>query len=194
MIGVIRHSGLLQRGLAFMAAAAMWLALGGMVLPPPVDAEMVERALAGAEWLAERAKENPERAEAAKGAEGLVDWLLTAGGATGPEYDAFGAYLAVTGYENPLFAVQAWSSEIAMVTAAAEAHDRSASLRPIAEIEAELKTLPTVPLDDEGREERRRLLEELELAAIPQQERDTAGAASARLAKLRAEAGLEGLQ
>ena len=107
---------------------------------------------------------------------------------------AFGAYLAATGYENPLFAVQAWSSEIAMVTAAAEAHDRSASLRPIAEIEAELKTLPTVPLDDEGIEERRRLLEELELAAIPQQERDTAGAASARLAKLRAQAGLEDLQ
>jgi hypothetical protein len=41
--------------------------------PPPVDAEMVERAVSGAEWLAGRAAADPERAAQAQGSDDLVE-------------------------------------------------------------------------------------------------------------------------
>lgn len=159
--------------------------------PPPVDTAMVERAVSGAEWLAERAAADPERAARAQGSDDLVEWLLVASGAVGEDYSIFAAHLARIGYDDPLFSVQVWLEEIERVLAAADAEARAGSIRTVKEIETELQSLPSIPLDDQDREVRERLLVENMLAAVPEEARSAAAAASGRLSALRAQAGLE---
>ena len=152
---------------------------------------MVERAVSGAEWLAERAAADPERAARAQGSDDLVEWLLVASGAVGEDYSIFAAHLARIGYDDPLFSVQVWLEEIERVLAAADAEARAGSIRTVKEIETELQSLPSIPLDDQDREVRERLLVENMLAAVPEEARSAAAAASGRLSALRAQAGLE---
>lgn len=173
------------------AAVATWMAASAFLpFSREVDEAMVERAVAGAEWLAEAAIENPERRESAAGASGLLDWLLVAGGATGANYDRFSAFLSANGYPAEVGAVDIWIEEFGMVADAAAAHARGGTLRSISEIEAELRTLPVVPLDEAGRRERRELLRERALAEFQESERAAAAQAGPRLARLREMANL----
>lgn len=154
--------------------------------PPPIDAAMVERAVAGAEWLAERAAEAPERGERAANAVDLTDWLLAVSGADTTEYEAFTAYLMGLGYDDPLFAVQIWLEEFSSVLTAAEAARRSAELRSLRDIQAEIRTLPVVSLDEAGEAERDRLIDELALAVTFEEDRQAAAEAGDRIDALQA--------
>lgn len=154
--------------------------------PPAMDAAMIERAVAGAEWLAERAAEVPERGERAANAADLTDWLLAAGGAETTEYEAFAAYLTGIGYDDPLFAVQIWLDEFPRLLVAAEAARRSAELRSISDIQAEIRTLPIVPLDEAGEAERDQLFDEMALVLTMEDERQAAAQAKDRIAVLQA--------
>lgn len=160
-------------------------------VPPPVDVAMVERAVAGAEWLASRAGSSSKRVERAAEEDDLTTWLLIAGGADDSAgYAAFGAYLAGAGYEDSDSAVQRWLNEFPRVLTAHEAVNWAArsgqTLRPTGEIEDELNALPMVALDEAGEAERERLEDELSLAATPQAARDVASAAAERLETLAA--------
>lgn len=184
----------LHRAMAWIVAAAVAMGAGGTsIAPPPVDAAMVERSLAGAEWLAAQAKALPADADLT-GAEDLIAWLLEIRGGMGADREAFSAHLAANGYGEPLLAVQRWLAELVRVAAAAEAASRAGELRSPAEIQAELRTLPTIPLDEAGEAERDRLIEELGLAGIPEETRKLGATAAARLAALRAMAGIEEAQ
>jgi hypothetical protein len=170
------------------AMAALTLATMGLALaPPPVDDEMVERALTGAEWLMASAAEAPERVEEAAVIVDLTSWLLVAGGADSAEYEAFAVYLSGVGYDDPMFAVADWLEEFPRVLAAAEAAQRAPELRTVSAIQAEIRTLPTVPLDEAGKIEREGLVRELILAMTPEAERAAAAAAVERIEALRAE-------
>jgi hypothetical protein len=109
----------------------------------------------------------------------------------GEDYSIFAAHLAETGYEDPLFSVQVWLEEIERVLAVADAEARASSLRTVKGIETKLQSLPSIPLDDQDREVRERLLVEYMLAAVPEEARSAAAAASGRLSALRVQAGLE---
>jgi len=172
-------------------AVAIWMATSAFLpFSREVDEAMVERAVTGAEWLAETVIENPERRESAAGASGLRDWLLIAGGVTGANYDQFAAFLSANGYPAEEGAVEMWIEEFDMIAAAAAAHALGGTLRSVSEIEAELRTMPVVPLDEAGRRERRELLRERALAETLESERAAAAQAGARLARLRERANL----
>lgn len=179
---------------ACVAGLAICLATAATTLaPPPVDDGMVKRAVAGAEWLAARATEAPERIEGVTDVTDVTDltaWLLVAGGGNGVGYEAFATYLAGVGYGDPLFSVQTWLEDFPRVVAAGEAARQGVELRPIREIEAEIRTLPIVPLDEAGEAERDRLINELSLAVSPPDARRAAAAAADRIEALRALAGL----
>lgn len=178
-----------------IAAGVKGLAVGMLVAatslaPPPVDDAMVERAVAGAEWLAARAEETPERVDVAGDAMDLTNWLLVAGGAAGAERDAFAEHLGRIGYEDHRFVISVWLDEFSRILAAARAARRGAELRSLEQIQAEIRTLPTVPLDDAGEADRERLIEERDLAAVPSQERAAAATAAGRIEALRRLAGI----
>lgn len=161
-------------GLIFLLAA--------VDAPALVTPEAAERALSAAEWLAEEAKAAGPETETPE-APGLTGWLLAAGGGRDGNGDAFAAYLGGLGYGDPLIAVTAWSEEMQALLQAAEAVDRG--VRPIREIEAELESLPTVPLDAAGEAERQGLLDELALATYSPAERAAAAAVAPRIDRLR---------
>lgn len=170
-----------------VALAVCCFSAASVRAPAPVDAAMVERAVAGAEWLAARAGSAPRRVEMAAEEDDLTGWLLVAGGADeSAGYAAFGAYLAGAGYDDAESAVQFWLNEFPRVLAAHAAAGRGQALRPISEIEDELNTLPMVALDEAGEAERERLEEELSQAATPGEARDAARAASERIEALAA--------
>ncbi|HUF86807.1 MAG TPA: hypothetical protein VMM59_05435, partial [Thermohalobaculum sp.] len=114
------------------------------------------------------------------------------GGVSDAEHEAFVARLGALGYREPRLALSRWLDELSRVLAAAEATRRAPALRPVAEIQAELRTLPTVPLDAAGAAERDRLVEELALASVPAGARAAAEAAAGRIAALQARAGIGG--
>ncbi len=177
------------------ALAIFVFAAASVRVPPPVDAAMAERAVTGAEWLAERAAEAPEQMAEAEGTTNLIGWLLVAGGANWSEgYANFAAYLAVDGYDDAEFAVGQWLNEFRRVLAAHQAAQLGGALRPLSEIEVELSTLPTVPLDEAGAFERDRLRTELTLAAIPLSERAATEGAAERIEALIRLSGLGGGQ
>lgn len=167
-------------GLAICLATA-----ATVIVPPPIDHAMVGRAVLGAEWLAARAAEVPEPAEGAEGAIDQTNWLLATGVADNRNYEAFAAYLSMIGYADARYAIQDWIEEFTRILAAAEAARQSGELREPDDIEAEMNTLPILPLDEAGEAERDRLLDELNLALIPGAYRRAAAAAEDRLQELR---------
>jgi hypothetical protein len=176
----------------WMSALAICVFVAASVRPPPpVDAAMVERAVAGAEWLAGHAAEMPDRVAKAAVADDLTNWLLIVGGADkAVGYLAFDAYLSANGYENADGPVRLWLSEFPRVLGAHEATLRLGELRPINEIQAEINALPTVALDKAGETERDALLGELIVAATPERARIAVEKANERIGKLLTLAGL----
>jgi len=188
----LRQASRMRPVLAQIAALLVCIATGGTSLAPPlVDTAMVERTLAGAEWLAAQAGTLPDAAGLAE-AEDLVGWLMAVRRALPAGRGAFSDHLAGNGYGQPLLAAQRWLEEFSRVEAAAESASRATNLRPPREIMEELTSLPTVPLDEAGEVERNRLQDELALAGIPETSRKAGAAALARLAALRRIAGLDG--
>jgi hypothetical protein len=171
-------------------AASLILVLGAASLTrPPVDTDMVERSLTGAEWLAARAdtlaETNPDRRDKT-----LMGWLLTLRQSLGPESVDFRDYLAEIGYEPADLAPQLWMEELGDVLRVMRLVERQEPARPLVEIEAELRTLPTVPIDEQGAVERLEILAERAVALVPDQERKAVESAYPRLNALRAQAGL----
>ncbi|HSF95719.1 MAG TPA: hypothetical protein VLA52_11900 [Thermohalobaculum sp.] len=163
-----------------MAAAASVRA------PPPLDAASAERAVAGAEWLAARAGEQPDRAGGVA-ADDLTNWLLIAGGADEADgYVAFGAYLAGAGYGDADTAVSRWMDEFPRVLFAHDATRGPGEARPVQEIEADILALPTIALDEAGERARDALFEELILATVSPAEREAVANWAARIEALRA--------
>lgn len=148
-----------------------------------IDPEGAERALSGAEWLAEQT-DGSDISDAARQQPGLAVRLLQEGGATRKNAAAFVAHLESIGYGDPQIARAAWLQEMQAVVQAARA--AAIDPRPPRVIESELETLPTVPLDAKGAAERQRLLDELALATYDAEERAAAAAVQARLDRLRA--------
>lgn len=161
---------------------AVILLLGAVDAPSGLTRDRVNRALSGAEWLAERADAEVDR-ETASAASSLMDWLLEALNGLDANGDAFIAHLGTVGYGDPPVALSAWIEDMQALLQATEAADRD--VRPIRKIERELEALPIVPLDAAGEAERRRLLEELALASYGAEERAAAAAAAARVDRLR---------
>lgn len=142
--------------------------------------ETSERSLAAAEWLAARA--DPKAAPAPAEASPLekVDWLLwRAGGTEADGEAAFAAELARLGYENANWSRSLWMEEMAALLAAYDATRGDA--RGVAEIEAELNSLPIVPLDEKDERELDRLLAELDRAAVPAHDRELAAELGPRI-------------
>jgi hypothetical protein len=171
-----------------LIAASLFLVLGAASLTrPPVDTDMVERSLTGAEWLAARAdthaETNPDRRDTT-----LMAWLLTLRNSLGPESVDFRDYLAEIGYEPADLAPQLWIEELGDVLRVMKTVERQQPARPLAEIEADLRTLPTVPIDDQGENERREILAERAVALVLDQEREAIESAYPRLEALRARA------
>lgn len=184
-----------SRAVSLAASVAIWLITSATALaPPPVDAEMVERAIAGAELLAKYATENSEESPLRDSDAALLDWLLTAGGLADRRNERFASELAQVGYENSPLAVSLWLEEFRRVETAALAALYSDNARPIEEIEADINARPRVPLDDRDRAIRHQLMTEHALATVPVAERTAATAALGRLAILRDAAGLEALE
>jgi len=173
---------LLQRFLTWVSCLVIvFVTAATSLAPPPVNDAMVERAIGGAEWLAEQALDDPAGLERAAREAELVDWLLVASGASGAEYGAFAEWLATSGYEDPLFAVSEWLEEISRVLTAAKASERGSGLRPISVVRDDIKTLPEVPQDETEQVARDRLLEEWVFSTVPQEARQAASAAQLRI-------------
>lgn len=150
--------------------------------------DTAERSLAAAEWLAAHADPGAAPAPAGTGALETLDWLLwRARGAEGDGEAAFAAELAAVGYDGADWALSLWMEEMAALLAAYEATRGDA--RSVAEIEAELNSLPIVPIDEEGEQELDRLLAELDRAAISAHSRDLATELGPRIEAVLAAAG-----
>ncbi|MFV2002154.1 MAG: hypothetical protein ACC619_04160 [Paracoccaceae bacterium] len=174
-----------SRAVFWVSGLVIWLATSATTLvPPPVDAQMVERAVSGAEYLAGQVKSDPEMIQAGASEPDLASWLLVAGGATGPRYGSFAAYLSSIGYADTLVPVQDWMTEFTRALAAVEAYRESSEIRSMADIQAEMRALPILPLDADDKARRDRLMDELNLASIPDDERRAAGAAQGRIGAL----------
>lgn len=166
----------------WIAALTIWLLTSATTLaPPPVDAAMVERAVSGAEYLAGRTRSDPEMTRAAAFEPDLTSWLLVAGGATGAGHEPFAAQLSGIGYGDTLVPVQDWLQEFARVLAAAKAQRNTSKIRSMADVQADMQSLPILPLDAEDEVRRSRLMDELNLASIPDDERRAADGAQARI-------------
>jgi len=176
-----------RRAASVIAGVAIWMAAAATTpAPPPIDAEMVDRAVSGAEWLAEQAKSDPQMMQAAAIEPDLTSWLLVAGGVTGAGYEPFAAQLSGIGYDDTLVPVQDWLQEFSNVLAAAEAYQRSAKIRSMADIQAEMRSLPILPLDEDDKARRDRMMDEMNLASIPDDERRVADGAQGRISALQA--------
>ena len=130
--------------------------------------------MVGIEWLMDRARApgaTPQPAAEDAGVDALLGWLVDAGGASGANRGAFTDHLTAAGYPVPELALSSWLAEAGLVLNAAEASLRADALRPVREIEAELRTLPTVPLTDEDAARRRTLSKELSYAMFTAAER-----------------------
>lgn len=172
----------------FVMIFGLWFATSATTLAPtPVGPDEVERAVTAAEWLAARSAEVPASDVQSEENADLGSWLLTAGDvASADGAAAFVSFLGALGYDDPTFAISDWLYDFTRVLAAAEAARRESDLRPLAEIEADLASLPVVPLDQTGAEERDRLIGELVAASIPAEERTAAAVALERIEALRA--------
>ncbi|MFV2001657.1 MAG: hypothetical protein ACC619_01600 [Paracoccaceae bacterium] len=114
----------------------------------------------------------------------LTSWLLVAGGANGAGYTAFAKQLSADGYGDTLIPVQDWLQEFARVLAAAKAQRNTSKIRSMADVQADMQSLPILPLDAEDEVRRSRLMDELNLASIPDDERRAADGAQARISAL----------
>lgn len=158
----------LRSQLLWIAGFAIWLLTAATSLVPErVNDDMVERAVRGAEWLAEQAMQAPETRNYAAYETDLTSWLLISSDAFGLKTAAFTEALVETGYGDSEIAISAWIKEFTHVLTADEANQHRAELRPMSEIQFELDSLPTPPPDEETKEYMDRLFDELLLSSVP---------------------------
>jgi hypothetical protein len=157
-----------------------------------VDADMIERSVAGAEWLANRANENAERAADAPKDSGLAEWLVVAAGLDqNVVYNEFALILNANGYLSQDLAVQTWQREFDQVLTLHQSIGETEKNLTPREIEAEINALPIVALDQAGRDERKRLMRSLFASLTAPTAKAAASKAADRIHKLYRQAGLE---
>lgn len=154
----------------WITGLAIWMVAAATTLTiPPVDKAMAERAVSGAEWLAERAKANPAAGSSVSGDDGLIEWLLEWGLTDAKSYDAFSDHLESLGYDREL-AVYLFLEELPRVLLAHEAAETADTL-DLEQIRAEIAASPTIPLDERGEQRIRKLFHQRGLALVPEQAR-----------------------
>lgn len=159
------------------------LAHDGISLTSPLlETTSMERAVSAAEWLVERS--DPERVVTSESTDrfAAIELLIWMARADEPaRFEEFSSELTRLGYGDPSYAVSLWVEDFIQVLSAYEARRLGESLSNPAEIEAEIRTLPTVPLDVVGVVERDQLLTEQALAATPFEARAAVGALEVRI-------------
>ncbi len=169
-----------------IAGLAIWMVAAATTLTiPPVDTAMAERAVSGAEWLAERASANPAAVADVSGDDGLIEWLLKWGLPDEKSYDAFSDHLESLGYDREL-AVYRFLEELPRVLLAHEAAATADTL-DLEQIRAEIAASPTIPLDERGERRIRKLFHQRGLASMPEDAREIVAPFQDRIEQLLAQ-------
>ena len=154
-----------------------FLLLGTTPKTPSLDAEMAERAISGAEWLASHASPRSETPAGPPLTGAVIEWLLDAS-----DDAAFADYLITLGYPREL-AIYQFLGELPLVLFAYEA-STTRDVRDINRIREDIATSPTVPLNAEDEQRLAALRHELDLASVPEPAKEVVSVYSARIGRL----------
>lgn len=147
-----------------------------------IDRLVAERALLGAEWIAGQAESL--EAEPTTDSGDPREWLLKVRAAAEFDEALFARRLAEIGYQPEELAEYVWFKQFETLVSRWIVSLAWPDPRPLRDIEAEIASLPTVPLDEAGAMERRRLMAERYAATLTERERAALKAVGPRLEAL----------
>lgn len=171
------------RSLCALASLCALVLSATTVLATPksteIDRLVAERALLGAEWIAAQAESL--ETEPAADRDDPREWLLQVRAASEFDEALFARRLAEIGYQPEELAEYIWFKQFEALMSRWIVFRAWPDPRPLWDIEAEIASLPTVPLDEAGAMERQRLMAERYAATFPERERAALEAVGPRL-------------